>query len=163
MNPKRYDNPIREANSNDKINILNVIGSHKEAKWDKPIAKKYFDDLFKYPDLFEKDKFYVIEESGTIIGVIGYSIDRYETTNYWLGWFYIHGDYCNKGYGKKLFHFIKDKLKLMNVKKLFVDTSSDVFYNTALFSYITFGFKLEAIIKGYYGKNEDQLILSIDL
>jgi GNAT superfamily N-acetyltransferase len=163
MNRKRFNQPIREATYNDKIDILNVIGSHKEAKWDKPIAKKYFDDFFKYPELFKKDKVYVIEEDGTIIGVIGYSIDKYETKNYWLGWFYIHGEYCNKGYGKKLFHFIKEKLKPMNVKKLFVDTSSDEFYKTALLSYIKFGFKLEAIIKGYYGKNEDQLILSIDL
>jgi ribosomal protein S18 acetylase RimI-like enzyme len=49
------------------------------------------------------------------------------------------------------------------VKKLFVDTSSDKFYKTALLWYIKFGFKLEAIIKKYYGQNEDQLILSIDL
>ncbi len=163
MKPKRYNQPIRKATYNDKVDILNVIGSHKEAKWDKPIAKKYFDDFFKYPELFKKDKVYVIEKDGAIIGVIGYSIDKYETKNYWLGWFYIHSEYCKKGHGKELFHFIKEKLKNMNVKKLFVDTSSDELYKTALLSYIKFGFKLEAIIKGYYGKKEDQLILSIDL
>jgi ribosomal protein S18 acetylase RimI-like enzyme len=95
--------------------------------------------------------------------VIGYSQDKYETNNYWLGWFYIHSDYCKKGFGKHLFHFIEKELKKLNVKKLFVDTSSDEFYKTALRWYIKFGFKLEAIIKNYYGQNEDQLILSIDL
>lgn len=163
MNSKRSNTEIREATKRDKDDILDVIGSHKDAKWDKPIAKKYFDDFFKYHDLFEKDKVYVIEVDNKIIGLIGYSMDKYETKNYWLGWFYIHGEFCNKGHGNELFNFIKKELKLKNVKKLFVDTSSDNFYRTALLSYIKFGFKMETVIKDYYGKNEDQLILSINL
>ncbi len=162
MKAKQYSLPIRKASHNDKDDILSVIGSHKE-KWDKPIAKKYFDEFFKYPELFKKDKVYVLDKDKTIVGVIGYSQDKYETKNYWLGWFYIHSGYCKKGLGRQLLHFVKEELKEMKVKKLFVDTSSNGFYKTALLLYIKFGFKLEAIIKNYYGKNEDQLILSIDL
>ena len=156
-------NEPRKATPNDKDDILVVIGSHKEAKWDRPIAKRYFDDFFKYPELFNTDKVYVVEEGDRIVGVIGYSLDKYETKNYWLGWFYVHSDYCKKGYGKHLFYFLRKELKKLKVEKLFVDTSSDEFYKTALLWYIKFGFKLEGIIKKYYGQNEDQLILSIDL
>jgi len=153
----------REATAEDKENILRVIGSYSQAKWDKPIAKKYFDDFFDYKKLFEKDKVYVLEDNDNIVGVIGYHVDKYETNNFWVGWFYVHSDYEKKGYGEHLFKFVKEKLKNKNVKKLFVDTSSDEFYKTALLQYIKYGFKVEAVIKNYYGKNEDQLILSIDI
>lgn len=153
----------RKAALQDKCDILDIIESYNKTKWDKRIAKRYFDDYFRYPELFEKDAIFVIEEDGRIIGVIGYAIDIYETENYWLGWFYVHSAYCNKGHGKNLLEFVKKELKKLNVKKLFVDTSSDEFYKKALTFYIEFGFKLEAVIKNYYGKNEDQLILSLDL
>ncbi len=153
----------REATANDKENILRVIGSYSQGKWDKPIAKKYFDDFFDYKKLFEQDKVYVVEDNDNIVGVIGYHVDKYETNNFWLGWFYVHSDYEKKGYGEHLFEFVKEKLKNKNVKKLFVDTSSNEFYKTALLRYIKYGFKLEAVIKNYYEKNEDQLILSIDI
>jgi ribosomal protein S18 acetylase RimI-like enzyme len=153
----------REATPDDKENILRVIGSYPQAKWDRPIAKKYFDDFFKYGKVFEYDKVYVIEDDHNIVGVIGYHTDKYETKNVWLGWFYVHSDYQKRGYGKHLFKFIKDKLKNKDVGKLFVDTSSNEFYQTALLQYIKLGFTLEAVIKSYYGKNEDQLILSIEI
>ncbi len=95
--------------------------------------------------------------------MIGYHVDKYETNNFWLGWFYVHSDYEKKGYGEHLFKFVKEKLKNKYVKKLFMDTSSNEFYKTALLQYIKYGSKLEAVIKNYYEKNEDQLILSIDI
>ena len=164
MKSKQSITPIRKAIKSDKDDILSVIGSHKK-KWDKPIAKKYFDEYFKYPDLFKKDNVFVLLENKTIVGVIGYSQDRYETNNYWLGWFYIHKEYCEKGSGKQLLSFVKEELKKITpkVKKLFVDTSSNEFYQGALFLYVKSGFKIEATIKNYYEENEDQIILSIDL
>jgi RimJ/RimL family protein N-acetyltransferase len=88
----------REATPDDKENILRVIGSYPQAKWDRPIAKKYFDDFFKYGKVFEYDKVYVIEDHHDIVGVIGYHTDKYETKNVWLGWFYVHSDYQKRGY-----------------------------------------------------------------
>ena len=97
INTARYKNRLQLSAlhaANDKDDILMVIGSHKEAEWDKPIAKRYFDDFFKYPALFKTDKVYVVEEGDRVVGVIGYRIDKYETQHYWLGWFYVHSDYC---------------------------------------------------------------------
>ena len=151
---------IRSARIEDKDNILSVIGSHR-FKWDKPIAKKYYDDFFQSKSAFSKrDKVYVCVAGKEVIGVIGYCVDYYETNNYWLGWFYIHREYERKGYGKKLLDYIIKKLQVKHVRKLFVNTSSNKFYRRALKMYFKYGFKKEAVILDYYGEGEDQIVLS---
>ncbi|MBF0556012.1 MAG: GNAT family N-acetyltransferase [Nitrospirae bacterium] len=152
---------IRLARAEDKKEILSVIGSHS-FKWDKNIAKRYYDDYFssKKDMCLKGDEVFVGEENGTIVGVIGYSLDRYETRNYWLGWFYVRGDSTKKGYGSELLKNIERRLRKEKVRKLFVDTSSHYFYKQALKFYIDNGFTVETVIKDYYGEGEDQIILS---
>jgi len=151
---------IRDARVEDKDKILQLIESHP-CKWDKGIAKRYYDDYFSDNSVFLKgDKVYVLVSDRRIIGVIGYSLDRYETKNYWLDWYYIDKKYEGQGYGRKLLHHVTRELKRKGVKRLFVDTSSDRFYSNALRMYLGNGFKIEAIIRDYYGKGEDQIILS---
>jgi ribosomal protein S18 acetylase RimI-like enzyme len=151
---------IKSAKIQDKDNILSVIGSHR-FKWDKPIAKKYYDDFFQSKSAFSKrDKVYVCVDGEEVIGVIGYCLDYYETNNYWLGWFYIHKKYEGKGYGKKLLEYIIKKLQGKRVRKLFVNTSSNKFYLRALKMYLKYGFKEEAVIRDYYEDGENQIILS---
>lgn len=154
MNPK-----IREARIEDEDGILSVIGSYP-FKWDRRIAKRYFDDFFDESISLKGDKVFVLEADGEVIGVIGYSLDRYETNNYWLGWFYIHEDYQDKGYGKRLLNYVARTLRRKGVKKLFVETSSDELYWKALKMYHDWGFRMEAVITDYYSKGEDQIIMS---
>lgn len=151
---------IRPAKIEDKNKILSVIGSYRP-KWDKENAKKYYDDFFQNNSAFSRrDKVYVCVDYEEVIGVIGYSLDYYETNNYWLGWFYIHKEYKGKGYGKKLLEYIIKKLKSKGVRKLFVNTSSNKFYRRALKMYLKYGFKKEAVIRDYYEDGENQIILS---
>lgn len=151
---------IRPAQIEDKDKILSVIGSHP-FKWDKRIAKRYYDDYFSNKNIYLKgDIVYVGTIDDKVIGVIGYSLDRYETKNYWLGWFYVHKNYKGEGYGKELLGFVVKKLKSKGVKKIFVNTSSHYFYQNALTLYIDNGFRVETVIRNYYGKNEDQIILA---
>ncbi len=56
--------------------------------------------------------------------------------------------------------FVEHKLRGKGVKKLFVNTSSHDFYRKALNLYLDNGFRIEAIIRDYYSKGEDQLILA---
>lgn len=150
---------IRAAQIEDKEQILSVIGSYP-FKWDKRIAKRYYDDYFTNSTSLNGDSIYVLMDNGNIIGVIGYSLDRYETRNYWLGWFYVHSKYQGKGFAKKLLRYVIQKLKSKGVRRLFVDTSSYEFYNKALTMYLNNGFRIEAVIRDYYGRGEDQIILS---
>jgi len=153
---------IREAKIKDKDDILSIIGSYPLLKWDKSIAQKYYDDYFseKKDICLKGDAVYVGEVDNKVIGVIGYFLDRYETLNCWLGWFYVHKDHQNKGYGTKLLDFIVEELKNKKVKKLFVDTSSDNAYKEALNFYLKRDFKKVTEIKDYYGIGEHQIILS---
>jgi GNAT superfamily N-acetyltransferase len=150
---------IRAAQIRDKEQILSMIGSYP-FKWDKRIAKRYYDDYFKNSTCLKGDSVYVLTDNGNIIGVIGYTLDRYETRNYWLGWFYVHSEYQGKGFAKKLLQYVIQKLKSKGVKRLFVDTSSYEVYNKALTMYLNNGFRIEAVIRDYYGRGEDQIILS---
>lgn len=148
---------LRTAGIEDKDEILAVIGSHPR-KWDKPLARLYYDDYF--PEKMKKDAVFVGTLNGKVVGTIGYSLDRYESKNYWMGWFYVHKDHEKEGWGKKLLDHVVKELKAKGVKKLFVNTSSNDFYSRALKIYIDNGFRIEAVIRDYYEKGEDQIILS---
>lgn len=153
---------IRPAEPKDKAKILSVIASYG-FKWDKDSAKVYYDDYFSSSASLKGDTVYVAVLNNKIVGVTGYFIDRYETGNYWLGWFYVHKQYSRKGYGKQLLNFIVRKLKKKRTKRLFVNTSSYPFCRRALNFYLKSGFRIEAIIKDYYWNGEDQIILSKQL
>jgi GNAT superfamily N-acetyltransferase len=153
---------IRPANPRDKARMLSVIGSYGN-KWDRNSAKVYYDDYFSASANLKGDSVHVAVLDKEIIGMTGYFIDRYEVGNYWLGWFYIHKKYSQKGYGTQLLNFIIAKLKKKRIKRLFVNTSSYPFYREALNFYLKNGFRIEAVIKNYYWNGEDQIILSKQL
>ncbi len=159
MNKDSKTISIRPALKGDKRAILSVIGSYRY-KWDKPIAKKYYDDFFSSAVNLKGDSVYVAVLNNRIVGVTGYFIDRYETGYYWLGWFYVHKKWARNGCGERLLNFTIQQLKKRKVRKLFVNTSSHPFYKNALKFYKKNGFKKEAVIKDYYWNGENQIILS---
>ena len=157
---------IRSAKKEDVDNILRVIASDRFGnKWDKPLAEKYYRSKFNSAcNCFEGDKVLVGIVNKKIAGVIGYCPDRLETKrSYWLGWFYVHKDYRDNRYGHTLLRKVIDELKNIGARKLFVDTSSDPNYIKAVDFYLKNGFKLEAVLRDYYGKGEDQIIFGREL
>jgi ribosomal protein S18 acetylase RimI-like enzyme len=106
------------------------------------------------------ERVFVLTVENEILGVIGYSQDEYRISNYWLGWFYVHREYQGKGIGRELLEYILNELQQIGAKTIFVDTSSDALYRRALAIYLKSGFRIEAVIRNYYGKGEDQIILS---
>ena len=157
---------IRLAKKQDISGIWEVIGSDPFGKkWDKPLSKEYFKRKFSNTcDCFKEDKVFVGTIDKKIVAVIGYCPDRLETKGcYWLGWFYVHKEYRDRKYGQALLKKVIDQLKDTDAKKLFVDTSSDENYNKAIRFYLANKFKLEAVLRDYYGKGEDQIIFSREL
>jgi ribosomal protein S18 acetylase RimI-like enzyme len=69
----------------------------------------------------------------------------------------------HKKYGRKLLKFVFNELKGTEAEKLFVDTSSNRFYRKAVKIYLDNGFNLEATLRDYYEKGEDQLIFGHEL
>lgn len=147
---------IRKAVIGDKNEILSLIDG-----WDRKFARRYYDDYFSKTSAFlKKDRVFVLVSEGRVRGVVGYFVDRYESKNHWLGWFYVDEKFRRRGYGQKLLNHIFGELKKKRIKKLFVDTSSHKRYEPALEMYKKNGFREEARIKDYYEDGEDQIMLS---
>jgi GNAT superfamily N-acetyltransferase len=156
---------IREAKSSDVKGILDLIASHrwrnKSWGWDRPLAERYLDDYFgKGSESLAGDAVFVLAWNGEIIGVTGWALDRYESDNYWLGWFYVHAGHTPRGLGRNLLAYTEQKLAKKLVSRLFVSTSSHPFYKPAHLFYLSMGYLEVGRIRGYYSSGEDQIILS---
>lgn len=154
---------IRKAERTDKQKILQLIESWKPYHWDIKPANKYFTRFFGSND-FPHDKFFVGLINKKIVSVIGYCPDRFNKTDiYFLGWFYTHKDYNHCGIGKHMLEFVISELKAKKAKNLFVNTSSDEFYEPAVRFYRKMRFEQIYVKYNFYGKGEQQIILSKSL
>ena len=158
---------IREAESKDHDGIVQIFDSHKhrgEENWDKDAAKLYFDEFFKNKNT-SQDKVFVGTVDDNIVSVIGYYPERSENVKdvFWVGWFYTHETHGKKGYGKALLNHVISELKDKKARKLFVNTSSNDFYEPAVSLYLRMGFKQEGTLEDFYEKGESRLIFGMNL
>ena len=153
---------IKSAEKADLKAILSLIKNHE--RYDVEFAKRYYNIYFRGEEITEKDKVYIAKIEENLIGVIGFCRDYFSTDySYWLGWFVVDEEYRgNKNYkvAKKLLDKINNELRKSNIEKLFVSTEDS--NTTAKSFYVKNNFRTEAVLRDYYGENEDQLILSKD-
>lgn len=150
---------IREA-SKDNINeILHIINEYQ--RYDVEFARRYYRKYFsnKSDEMTEKDKVYVALSGEELAGVIGYCRDYFSSDySYWLGWFVVKEKFRRNKIGTKLLRKVEKDLKTIKKRSLFVNTED---YNAVAKSFYTKnGFRTEGVIRDYYGKGEDQLIMS---
>ena len=148
---------IRKAISTDQDRILEIFQS-QDAKWDIPYAKQYYDDYIK--DANPDDMVFVGIVDENIVAVTGYCPDPDIDDVYWLNWHYTHKDYEGKGIGGKLLDHVIEMLS-PKIRKFYVNTGSRLLNLRALNLYLKKGFKIEAVLKDYYGEGEDQIMLGI--
>ena len=151
---------IKSAEKNDVKAILGLIKDYEP--YDVGFAKRYYDTYFGSDKITEKDEVFVAKIGKETIGVIGFCRDHFSTDySYWLGWFVVDEAYRgHKKYevAKKLLKRVEDELRRRKIKKLFVSTEDN---NTrAKGFYAKSQFRTEAVLRDYYFKDEDQLILS---
>jgi len=151
---------IEPAKKRDLRGILVLIRDYKQ--YDVEFAKRYYDIYFKRSPIVEKDKVYMAKLKGKTIGVIGFYRDYFSTDySYWLGWFVVDKKYRGRkdcAVAKKLLKEVESELAKRRIKKLFV--SADDTNTRAKSFYAKKGFRTEAVLRDYYYKGEDQLILS---
>ena len=152
---------ILKAKREDKKDILNIIESWKPYHWDIKPVDEHLTRFFDSND-FAHDKFFVGLIDDRIVSVIGYYHDHPNEIG-WLEWFYTHKDYNHRGIGKLMFNFVLSELKPKKAGKLFVNTSSDPFYRSALAFYQKMGFNKIDVANNFYGKDEHKIILSKNL
>ena len=96
--------------------IIDIFQSWAPNNWDQDYAERYYSDYFYEKDCSLHDEVFVKREDGKVVGVIGYRLDRLETNDvYWLGWFFIHKAYTQRGYGNELLQFVINELKNKNL------------------------------------------------
>jgi ribosomal protein S18 acetylase RimI-like enzyme len=151
---------IQLAEKGDLRAILNLIKDYE--RYDVEFAKRYYDIYFQKDKITEKDEVFVAKIDEKTIGVIGFCRDYFSTDySYWLGWFVIDEEYRGKkefGVAEKLFKKVEAELRRRKIKKLFVSTEDT--NGRAKSFYAKNQFRTEAVLRDYYYKGEDQLILS---
>ena len=155
---------IREMVEQDINEVVRIISFHDS--FDGRCAALYFADYFSNPKRIESpdEKNFVVVEEGKVVGVSGYTPDQYTTPGiYWLGWTYIDKDFRRRGLGYSLLQKVIEQVCIRGARKLYVDTSSHPIYKAARAFYKRFGFHIEGVLKNYYGKEEDYLILGKEL
>ena len=148
---------IRKAISKDKDRIFEIFES-QDTKWDIPYAKRYYDDYFN--DANPDEMVFVGMVDDYIVAVTGYCPDSDINDVYWLNWHYTHKDFEGKGIGGKLLDHVIEMLS-PKISKFYVNTGSRLLNLRALNLYLKKGFKIEAVLKDYYGEGEDQIMLGI--
>jgi len=151
---------IRLATKEDLDSILALVEDYE--LYDVEFAKRYYDLYFGKDQIAETDRVYVAKADMRTIGVIGFARDYFATDfSYWLRWFVVHKDFRgNKEFrvAQRLFQKVKAELIKRKIKKLFVSTEDT--NARAKGFYARNGFRTEGILRNYYSKGEDQLILS---
>ncbi len=141
---------------------VRIIMEHDQ--FDGVCAQHYFRAYFGDPSRVKssKEENYVIvrESSGSILGVSGFTPDKYATPEiYWLNWTYVDEKYRNQGLGTALLSFVIEQVKHIGARKLYLDTSSDESYEAAIRLYKRFGFEQEGLLKNYYDDGDHYIIL----
>ena len=151
---------IEPAEKGDLKAILNLIRDYE--RYDVEFAKRYYDIYFGKDKITEKDEVFVAKIDGKTIGVIGFCRDYFSTDySYWLGWFVVAEEYRGKkefAVAKKLLKKVETELRKRKIKKLFVSTGDTNARGKSF--YAKNQFRTEAVLRDYYYKGEDQLILS---
>ena len=148
---------IRKATAKDHNSILDIFES-QDTKWDIPYARKYYDGYFS--DVNPDDMVFVGIVEDDIVAVTGYCPDADIDDVYWLNWHYTHKDYEGKGIGGKLLEYMIEMLS-PNIRKFYVNTAWRLLNLRALNLYLKKGFRIEGVLRDYYGEGEDQIMLGI--
>lgn len=112
---------------------------------------------------------FVLRHDGKIIGVTGFNKPPGCDNTYWLSWTYVHDDYANQGFGRKMLNELIEYLKDQGGRMLFVKVSDYVdeedgpIYAAALHLYQSIGFKKELTHPDYYDAGEAMICLGMRL
>lgn len=145
--------------------VANIIASHES--FDGICARRYYEGYFNDSNRIASDwerNFVALAENNTVVGVCGFSPDHYGTPMIlWLTLYYVDRVYQKRGVGKLLLHHVLTIAKILGVKKVYLDTSSDDIYSRAVKVYKSVGFWIEGELLDHYEPGENMVIMGIDM
>jgi ribosomal protein S18 acetylase RimI-like enzyme len=108
---------------------------------------------------FNKD--FVMLLNKKVAGVTGFRQEIYGHKEiYWMSWTVVGNRYRGKGYGSLLVERVAKEVKKLGCRKLYVNTTNEKPYASAKEFYMKLGFKPEAVLKDYYRKGGNCIILA---
>lgn len=145
--------------------VVDIIHSHDDD--DATDARKGYESSHGLQDQF------VFEHEGRVIGVTGYASPPGCEQTHWLSWTYVHEDFVNQGFGRKMITELIELLRDSGARKLFVkisdyaepdDAGTPVcIYAAADHLYKDIGFTEELVLRDYYDEGETMTILGMRL
>jgi ribosomal protein S18 acetylase RimI-like enzyme len=102
--------------------------------------------------------FLFAEQNGRTVGYSCYGEIACTDGSYDLYWIAVHDDCRNQGIGKILLEKTEALIAGLNGRAIWVETSSQDKYLPTRKFYLRFNYKEEAVLKGFYGPNDDKVI-----
>ena len=108
--------------------------------------------------------YYVLEENGTVIGVVGLHFYHWgPAENVWLAWFAVDPKLRGTGLGKAMLDFITERALDRGYSKLLIETYSTPEFATAHRFYQAAGFAQTGAIDAYLANGGDMVVFSKEL
>ena len=156
---------IRDMTADDVSAVVDIITAHDAT--DGSLAERCYREYFEGGDVVserERNIVGIVKDTEIIAGVAGLYPDKYDWPGVlWLNWFYVDPERRGRGLGKMLLRHVIQMARALEVRKLYVDTSTDPSYGRALLLYKGMGFREEGRLLDYYEPGEDFLILGLNL
>ena len=102
--------------------------------------------------------FLFAEQDGRTIGYSCYGEIACTDGSYDLYWIAVHDDCRNRGIGRILLEETEARIAGLKGRTIWVETSGQEKYLPTRKFYLRFGYKEEAVLKGFYGPGDDKVI-----
>jgi ribosomal protein S18 acetylase RimI-like enzyme len=102
--------------------------------------------------------FLFAEQDGHTVGYSCYGEIACTEGSYDLYWIAVHNDCRNQGIGKILLEKTEELIASLKGRVIWVETSGQEKYLPTRKFYLRFKYKEEAVLRGFYGPNDDKVI-----
>lgn len=143
---------IKKAVPNNFKAIISLIKLNSDtfSRFEIPAAEKSIKEFIKKQD--KDNKFFVILDSGKIIGCGGYAKNDDTYGVYTLCWLAIHPDFKRQGKAIKLYFHIESNIRALGARLIIAEAGRGEINR---FFYKKTKFRIAGIIPKYYSKKED--------
>lgn len=107
--------------------------------------------------------FVFAEENGRVIGYTCYGPIACTVSSHDLFWIAVEKEQHGKKIGSALMVETEKRIRAMNGKRVYIETSSKSDYGATRYFYERHGYAVEAVIKNFYDDNDDKMIYSKEL
>ncbi|MFH0811312.1 MAG: GNAT family N-acetyltransferase [Pseudomonadota bacterium] len=102
--------------------------------------------------------FLFVEHSRKVIGYACFGPIPGTKWSYEIYWIAVHNDFRGLGMGKEILQRVERKIKAMEGKRIYVETSSREQYKPTHSFYENCGYKKESILQDFYAPGDDKVI-----